>query len=86
MPFAVQRIIFDTNVLVAALISRGIPFYIVFDLVLEQKVKLCISDEVLKEYIDVLNRKKFAKYPDFKANANLLIAILGDISIHKKPD
>jgi putative PIN family toxin of toxin-antitoxin system len=32
-----------------------------------------VSDEILKEYFDVLNREKFSKYLDFAAKAQILL-------------
>ncbi len=68
-----QKIVIDTNVLVSSFIQRGYP-YLIVDLFFEQKIKLCISDEVIEEYYNVLNREKFSKYPDFLLRAELLLA------------
>jgi hypothetical protein len=35
---------------------------------------MCISDEILQEYYDVLKRRKFGKYPDFVNKAETLLA------------
>jgi len=48
-----QKIVIDTNVFVSALIQRGYPFYIINELFFENKIKLCISDELLEEYFEV---------------------------------
>ena len=69
-----QKIILDTNVLVSALIQRNFPYLIISELFIEDKITLCISDELLSEYYEVLNRKKFAKYPDFVNAAEKLLA------------
>jgi len=69
-----QRIILDTNVLVSALIQRSFPHLILSELFIEDKVTLCISDELLSEYYEVLSRRKFAKYPDFVNAAEKLLA------------
>ncbi len=69
-----QRVVLDTNVLVSSLIQRSHPYRIVNDFLLEQKIELCVSDEVLAEYYEVLNRKKFAQYADFLKNAETLLA------------
>jgi len=69
-----QKIILDTNVLVSALIQRNFPYLIISELFIEDKVTLCISDELMLEYYEVLNRKKFAKYPDFVNAAEKLLA------------
>lgn len=69
-----QKIVIDTNVFVSALIQRGYPNLILNELFIGEKSKLCISENVVKEYYDVLNRKKFARYPDFIAKAEMLLA------------
>lgn len=71
-----QKIIIDTNVFVSALIQRSYPHHIVIDVFSNDKIELCISEELFAEYFNVLNRKKFSKYPDFITNAQ---AILVDI-------
>ncbi len=67
-----QKLILDTNILVSALISDSIPTRILYESVLTQRVKTCLSDEIFSEYIEVFNREKFMKYPTFKSNANTL--------------
>lgn len=68
-----QKIILDTNVLVSALISKGIPSQIIYDLVFGKLVSVCISDAIIGEYVEVLSREKFAKYTDFKINAEIVL-------------
>jgi len=70
----VQKIIIDTNVLVSALIKRSYPNFIVYNYVLENLVDVCISDDLFREYLDVLNRPKFVKYPDFFNKAEFVLA------------
>ncbi|MBK8807029.1 MAG: putative toxin-antitoxin system toxin component, PIN family [Bacteroidales bacterium] len=68
-----QKLIIDTNIIVLALISNSIPTRILYELVLTQKVKTCLSDEVFAEYIDVLNREKFTRYSNFKSKADIVL-------------
>lgn len=75
-----QRIILDTNVIVSALLSNSIPTTILHDLVLTQKVRICISDEIFFEYVEVMNRDKFAKFTDFKSKADIVLSRLHEIS------
>jgi len=82
----VQKIIIDTNVLVSALISDGNPFKIIHNLVLGDRVKTYVSDEILQEYNQVLSRDKFSGIPDFKKNVSIIIRVLSDLSIHQNPD
>ena len=82
-----QSIILDTNVVVSALISKNSPpSRIVDELVLNRKVELCTSDVILSEYIEVLGREKFARFPDFKARAELLLNRLYEISTKFTPE
>ena len=71
-----QKIIIDTNVLVSALIQRSYPNFIVYNYVLENLVDVCISDDLFKEYLDVLKRPKFDKYLDFFNKAEFVLAQL----------
>ena len=53
--------VFDTNVLVSALMSRreDSPTVLLLDFVLENRIELLYNEEILCEYIDVLHREKF---------------------------
>lgn len=68
-----QKIVVDTNVLVSALIQRSYPYHIVEELFSNNYIQLCLSDELFAEYYNVLNRKKFSKFPDFISNAQALL-------------
>jgi putative PIN family toxin of toxin-antitoxin system len=54
--------------------------------VLPQKVKTYLSDEILLEYVAVLNREKFAKYVNFKTRADIVLSKIREISTFYKPD
>ncbi|SEJ02249.1 PIN domain-containing protein [Dyadobacter sp. SG02] len=69
-----QKVIIDTNVFVSALIQRSYPYLIVRDLFIEERIQLCISDELLAEYYEVLSRPKFSRFPDFFIRAEGLLA------------
>ncbi|OQX00871.1 MAG: putative toxin-antitoxin system toxin component, PIN family [Desulfobacteraceae bacterium IS3] len=81
-----QKIVIDTNVIVSSLITKGYPFRILFDLVLEKKVLLCLSEAVWKEYMEVLNRKKFSKYHEFKINAEIVLSKIEELAVTYYPD
>lgn len=81
-----QKIVIDTNVLVSALIAKGFPSRIINELILGEKVSLCLSEEVRKEYVEVLNRKRFSKYPSFKTNAEIVLSKLDDLAMKFKPN
>src|SRR5690606_25621794 len=76
-----QKLIIDTNIIVSALISNSIPTKILFDLVLTKKVTTCLTEEIFKEYVEVLNRDKFIKYLNFKTKAEVVLSKLREISI-----
>ena len=69
-----QKVIIDTNVLVSSLIQRNFPYFIVNDLFIEGKFELCISEELVNEYYEVLMRPKFSKFQDFFVRAEALLA------------
>ena len=81
-----QKLILDTNVLVSALISSSIPSKILYELVLTQKVVICLSEEVLAEYVEVLNRDKFAKFANFKTKAEVVLNRLREIAVFYQTD
>lgn len=66
-----QRIVIDTNVIFSSLIQRGYPNLIINNLFIEQKFRLCISEELLAEYYEVLARPKFSRFQDFFFAPNL---------------
>ena len=68
-----QKIVIDTNVIVSALIQTGYPNLIINDLFIEQKFHLCISEDLLAEYYEVLAREKFSKFQDFFIRAKVLL-------------
>ena len=60
-----QKTILDTNVLISSLIAKGIPYKIINELVIEQKINVCLSEEIKEEYFGVINREKFSTFKDF---------------------
>ena len=69
-----QKIVLDTNVVVSALIQKSFPHLILQELYIERAIELCLSEVLMAEYYEVLNRDKFSKFPDFKQNADLILA------------
>lgn len=69
-----QKIIIDTNVLVSGLIQRNYPHFIIYHYVIENLVRVCISSVLFEEYVEVLNRPKFIRYPDFISKAEGVLA------------
>lgn len=75
-----QKLILDTNVIISALISNSVPTMILYHLVLTKKVETCLSDEILSEYIEVINRKKFSGFSKFKTNSDVVLNKLREIA------
>jgi uncharacterized protein len=80
-----QKIVIDTNVIVSSLIQKNYPYLIINDFFLEDKFQLCVSDELLTEYYEVLARPKFSKFQDFFIKAESLLANIEAKSIKFKP-
>jgi uncharacterized protein len=80
-----QKIIIDTNVIVSSLIQRGYPNQIITDFFIEQKFQLCISEELLAEYYEVLARPKFSKFQDFFIRAEALLVEIETKAIKYNP-
>ncbi len=68
-----QKIIIDINVIVSSLIQKNYPFLIINDLLLENKIQICISEELFEEYLTVLARPKFSRFPDFSRRARYVL-------------
>ena len=68
-----QKIVIDTNVLVSSIIQKSYPHFILHELWINDKIRLCISPELIAEYYDVLRRRKFARYADFFIAAEMLL-------------
>ncbi len=79
-----QKIILDTNVIVSSLIQKNYP-YLIIDHCIDGNAIICVSNPVLQEYIEVLGRPKFARFTDFKTNADFLIVRLSEISETYEP-
>jgi putative PIN family toxin of toxin-antitoxin system len=53
------RVVYDTNVLVSAVLKPGSTPAMLVALALTQRVHLCVSPSILAEYKEVLHRPKF---------------------------
>lgn len=51
-----KRIVLDTNCLLMS-IPKGSPYRIVWDAFLEGRFVLCISNEIIEEYSEILSNK-----------------------------
>lgn len=74
-----QKIILDTNIIVSSLIQKNYP-YLIVEYCIEGNATICLSSEILQEYIEVLNRPKFSSFKDFKTNADFLITRLSEMA------
>jgi putative PIN family toxin of toxin-antitoxin system len=54
-----MKVVLDTNVLISGLINPIGPPAQILNLMLNKKLLLLYDNRILKEYIEVLNRKKF---------------------------
>jgi hypothetical protein len=68
------KIVIDTNVIVSSLIQRNYPYRIIYELLVDDRFLLCVSEELMTEYYEVLSRQKFARFPDFFGKAENLLA------------
>jgi uncharacterized protein len=79
-----QKIILDTNVIISSLIQKNYP-YLIVEHCIEGNAVICISNAIIQEYLEVLDRPKFSKFLDFKTNADFLIARISEISETYEP-
>ncbi len=61
------KIVLDTNILIA-IISKKSPFRWIFDCSIDGKIILCVSNEILFEYQEVLARKTSVEVAENVAN------------------
>ena len=69
-----QKVVIDTNVIVSSLIQHGYPYLIIYNLYVNRQFELCVSDQLILEYYEVLARPKFQRFQDFLLRAVLLLA------------
>ena len=76
------RVVIDTNVVVSAnLTDEGLPAAIM-DLAANGNILMCVSDAVLAEYREVLNRPRLKLTPERIAGA---LSVIRKTSLHVKP-
>lgn len=81
-----QKLILDTNIIVSALIVNSILTKILYELVLTKSVETCLSEEIFTEYVEVLGREKFEKFPHFRAKVDIVLNKLREISTFYRTD
>ncbi len=75
------RIVLDTNTLVTALLSRNGASFRLLSMIDDERLELVLSTPLLKEYEDVLLRKKFALNAE---EINNMLDYLCSIASHHK--
>lgn len=80
-----MKVILDTNVLVSALISEGSPSLILEKVIESDTIQVCLSTLIFEEYLEVLARPKFQKFPSFIENAALVLHFLKTNSLNFEP-
>ena len=80
-----QSVILDTNVVVSSLIQKSYPYYIVFDYVLNEQIKLHLSEALMNEYREVLFRPKFTRITDFLSNAEIVLSRFEKVALFYEP-
>ncbi|MDX1905441.1 MAG: putative toxin-antitoxin system toxin component, PIN family [Bacteroidia bacterium] len=69
-----QKIVIDTNVIISSLIQRSYPYKIIYELFIDDKFVLVVSEALMSKYYEVISRPKFSKFPDFFGKAESLLA------------
>ena len=81
-----NRIVIDTNVFISALIGQySYPYKIFQDLVLTGEVTICLSNALLSEYENVMQREKFKKITQFSSKALKLIKVVKSLALRFEP-
>ena len=80
-----QRIVIDTNVIISSLIQKSYPYRIINELFIDDKIEMCVSEELMAEYYEILRREKFAKFHDFFIRAESLLLEIETKSTKFKP-
>lgn len=81
-----MRLILDTNVIVSALIQRNYPYFILDRILVDKNLELCISEHLFSEYVEVLNREKFSRFPDFHFQAKVVLADIESKALKFAPE
>ena len=71
-----RRVVIDTNVLVSAMLTPGGPSSVFIGDVLDEKYEVIITQSILEEYADVLNR------PHFQFRSEMIVFFLNWFTEH----
>lgn len=78
-----MKAVFDTNIFVSALAIPGGQAARAIDLVLDARVKLCISKEIIHEVLGVL-AQKFSKGPEELSRTAVFLSELAELVVPRK--
>ena len=73
-----MKVVFDTNIFVSALAIPGGQAQRAVDLIIDRRVQLCISKEIVHEILDVLARK-FSRDPEELARTAIFLTDLAEL-------
>lgn len=87
-----MKVLVDTNVFVSAVVWGGVPGEVVEFVVGDPQVEWIVSDEILREYVNVLRRPKFglpeelvARWQQLLADETVLIHVKAEIAFPRDP-
>ena len=78
-----MKAVFDTNIFLSALAIPGGQAERAIDLVLDARVNLCISKEIIHEVLGVL-AQKFSKGPEELSRTAVFLSELGELVLPRK--
>lgn len=74
------KVVLDSNIFISGIIFGGNPRKII-DLIVEGKIRLCISSDILMEIQEVLERDKFGFSPDITRQIIIEIESLSELLV-----
>jgi len=77
------KAVFDTNIFVSALAIPGRQADRAIDLVIDTRINLCISKEIIHEVLGVL-AKKFSKAPEELSRTAVFLSELAELIVPRK--
>ena len=78
-----MKAVFDTNIFVSALAIPGGQAERAIDLVIDARVNLCISKEIIHEVLGVL-AQKFSKGPEELSRTAVFLSELAELTVPRK--
>ena len=75
------KIILDTNIIVSAIMGSS-NCRLIVNFIVKQNAVLCLSDEVIREYENVVNYPRLKKISNFSNEAVVVLLKLSEFSLH----